>query len=40
MMALRAMNPKHKRHEELLEWVGAEFDPEGFDIETVNDNMA
>jgi hypothetical protein len=24
-------NPTHKRHEELLEWVGGEFDPEAFD---------
>jgi hypothetical protein len=24
-------NPDHERHEELLEWVGGEFDPEAFD---------
>ena len=27
-------NPKHKQHEELLEWVGGEFDPEEFDLES------
>lgn len=29
-MAIR--NPKHKRHEELLEWVEGRFDPEEFDL--------
>jgi hypothetical protein len=29
-------NPDHDRHEEMLEWVGGEFDPEGFDVEAVN----
>ena len=29
-------NPEHERHEELLEWIGGEFDPEEFDIEEVN----
>ena len=24
-------NPDHDRHEELLEWIGGEFDPEAFD---------
>jgi hypothetical protein len=32
-------NPKHERHEELLEWVGGEFDPEVFDIEAVNEEL-
>ena len=32
-------NRKHKRHEELLEWVGGEFDPEAFDIEAVNKEL-
>ena len=32
-------NPKHKQHEELLEWVGGEFDPEEFDLETVNEEL-
>ena len=29
-------DPRHERHEELLEWVGGEFDPEAFDAEAVN----
>jgi hypothetical protein len=29
-------NPKHKEHDEMLEWVGGEFDPEEFDVEAVN----
>jgi len=32
-------DPKHERHEELLEWVGGEFDPEAFDLETVNEEL-
>jgi Plasmid pRiA4b ORF-3-like protein len=32
-------NPKHESHEELLEWVGGEFDPEAFDLEAVNRRM-
>ncbi len=32
-------NPRHERHEELLEWVGGEFDPEAFDPETVNEEL-
>ena len=32
-------NPKHERHEEMLEWVGGEFDPEAFDIEAVNEEL-
>lgn len=28
-------DPKHKEHEEMLEWVSDEFDPEYFDIEEV-----
>jgi hypothetical protein len=26
----------HERHEELLEWLGGEFDPEAFDVEETN----
>jgi hypothetical protein len=26
-------DPKHEQHDELLEWVGGEFDPEEFDLE-------
>lgn len=29
-------NPKHERHDELLEWVGGEFDPEAFNLDAVN----
>jgi hypothetical protein len=32
-------NPRHERQEELLEWVGGEFDPEAFDIEAVNEEL-
>jgi hypothetical protein len=32
-------DPKHERHEELLEWVGGEFDPEAFDVEAVNEEL-
>ena len=29
-------DPKHERHEELLEWLGDSFDPDAFDLEEVN----
>ena len=29
-------NPDHPEHEEYLEWVGGEFDPEEFDLDEVN----
>ena len=32
-------SPDHRRHEELLEWVGGEFDPERFDQEAVNNEL-
>jgi hypothetical protein len=32
-------NPDHQRHEETLEWVGGEFDPERFDQEAVNNEL-
>jgi hypothetical protein len=32
-------DPNHERHEELLEWVGGEFDPEAFDAEAVNERL-
>ncbi len=32
-------NPDHESHEEMLEWVGGEFDPEAFDIEAVNNEL-
>ena len=31
--------PDHRRHDELLEWVGGEFDPERFDQEAVNTEL-
>ena len=34
MEAIR--NPDHPEHEEQLEWVGEDYDPEAFSIETVN----
>jgi hypothetical protein len=33
-------NPKRSQHEERLEWFGGEFDPEAFDIEAVNKELA
>jgi hypothetical protein len=32
-------NPDHRRHEQMLEWVGGEFDPEKFDREAVNGEL-
>jgi hypothetical protein len=29
-------DPDHPEHDEYLEWVGGEFDPESFDIDDVN----
>jgi hypothetical protein len=29
-------DPDHPEHEEFLEWIGGEFDPEAFDIDTIN----
>jgi hypothetical protein len=33
-------NPAHEQHEELLEWVGGEFDPEAFDSDAVNEELS
>lgn len=33
-------NPDHDEHEEMLEWVGGEFDSEEFDLETVNAELS
>jgi hypothetical protein len=30
-------NPKHPEHEEFLDWLGEEFDPQAFDLEEVNE---
>lgn len=32
-------NPEHEEHEEMLEWIGEEFDHEKFGIEQVNKNL-
>jgi hypothetical protein len=32
-------NPKHSEHDEMLEWLGGEFDPEHFSVEEVNQRM-
>ena len=29
-------NPAHSEHESMLTWVGGAFDPEGFDLNTIN----
>ncbi|MBN1933526.1 MAG: plasmid pRiA4b ORF-3 family protein [Anaerolineae bacterium] len=29
-------NPEHPEHDEMLEWIGGEFDPQAFDLEEVN----
>lgn len=34
LAALR--DPKHERHDEMLEWVGEDFDPAAFDLKAVN----
>jgi len=33
-------NPKHEDHEDMLEWLGGEFDPDAFDLEEVNAILA
>lgn len=33
-------NPKHEEHAEMLEWIGGEFDPEEFDVELTNEELA
>jgi len=30
-------DPNHQEHEEFLEWIGGEFDPEEFDLDLVNE---
>lgn len=32
-------NPEHEQHEELLGWIGGEFDPETFDVAEVNEEI-
>ena len=33
-------NPKHPDHDDMLEWLGGEFDPEEFDLEAINEDLA
>ena len=33
-------NPKHPEHEDMLEWLGEGFDPEAFDLEETNEDLA
>jgi hypothetical protein len=33
-------DPNHKRHEELREWMGDDFDPEAFSADQVNRRLA
>ncbi len=33
-------DPKHPEHEDMLDWVGGEFDPEAFSLEEVNGLLA
>jgi hypothetical protein len=33
-------DPLHPEHEEMLEWIGGEFDPEHFDRDEINDELA
>ena len=32
-------NPDHSEHEDMLEWIGGEFDPEAFDLDEVNEAL-
>ena len=32
-------DPKHESHEEMLEWIGGEFDPERFSVDEVNKEL-
>jgi hypothetical protein len=29
-------NPEHEEYEEMMEWVGEDFDPEAFDLDEIN----
>ena len=33
-------DPEHQEHEEMLEWIGGDFDPEAFSVEDVNRRLA
>lgn len=32
-------NPNHQEHDEYLEWIGGEFDPEAFDLDGINESL-
>ena len=32
-------DPQHPEHEEMVDWVGGEFDPEAFDLDEVNSEL-
>ena len=32
-------DPNHPEHEDMLEWLGDDFDPEAFDVEAVNTEL-
>ena len=32
-------DPKHEEHESMLEWVGGEFDPDAFDMDSINKEL-
>lgn len=36
---LAISDPEHERHNELLEWVGGQFDPEALDLGAVNESL-
>jgi len=33
-------DPEHPDHEEMLEWLGGEWDPDEFDLEEINEDLA
>jgi hypothetical protein len=33
-------DPDHPEHEDYLEWIGGEFDPEAFDLDEINDALS
>ncbi len=38
---VEALNdPNHERHEEMLDWIGDDFDPQGFSADSVNRVLA
>jgi len=33
-------DPKHPDHDDMLEWLGGEFDPDEFDLDDINEDLA